>query len=184
TFEADGVVADNSDVYGFQMALDNARASAVGPALVLGAGGAARAVVVALLAAGFGPVRVANRTAARAEALAGDLGAEPVAWDRRTAGLTDAAVLVNATSLGMTGAPALAFDLANAAASLVVCDIVYSPLQTPLLRAAHARGLRVVDGLDMLMRQAEPGFRRWFGAEPRVDAALRARLVAVLEARG
>ncbi len=117
---------------------------------------------------------VANRTLARAEALARDLpGLRIAEWDARVAALADHALVVNATPLGMVGHPPLDLDLSRAPASLVVADNVYVPLETPLLAAARARGLRCVEGLGMLLHQAVPGFRAWFGVEPRVDEELR-----------
>ena len=148
-----------------------------GPALLLGAGGSARAVAAALLDAGA-PVTVANRTRARAEALARDLpGLRIAEWDARAAALADHALVVNTTPLGMVGHEPLDLDLSRAPASLVVADNVYVPLETPLLAAARARGLRCVEGLGMLLHQAVPGFHAWFGVEPRVDDELR-RFVA------
>lgn len=178
----DGEIAgSNTDGYGF---LANLRAHGVqpaaGPALLLGAGGSARAVAAALLNAGAA-VTVANRTFARAEALAGDLpGLRIVNWDARVAALRDHALLVNTTPLGMIGHAALDLNLAGAPASLVVADNVYVPLETPLLAAARARGLRCVEGLGMLLHQAVPGFRAWFGVEPEVDEELRQFVAADL----
>ena len=176
----DGRIAgSNTDGWGF---LANLRAHGVdpaaGPALVLGAGGAARAVAAALLDDGIA-VTIANRTPEHAEALAHDLpGLRVIPWERRNDALADQALLVNATSLGMQGHPPLQLDLdPRRAARLAVADIVYVPLETPLLAAAAAHGLRAVEGLGMLLYQAIPGFRAWFGVEPQVDAALR-RFVA------
>ncbi|HEY3848034.1 MAG TPA: shikimate dehydrogenase [Acetobacteraceae bacterium] len=175
----DGKIAgSNTDGWGF---LANLRAHGVnpaaGPALILGAGGAARAVAAALLDIGIG-VTIANRTPGHAEALALDLPALRVLpWECRSDALPDHALLVNATSLGMQGRPPLQLDLSRAAPGLTIADIVYVPLETPLLAAATALGLRSVEGLGMLLYQAVPGFRAWFGVEPEVDAALR-RFVA------
>lgn len=174
-FGDDGVEGDNTDGWGF---VENLRQHGVdpaaGPALLLGAGGAARAIAATLLDAGI-PVAVANRTRARAEALAAALpGLAVVDWERCSAALADQALLVNTTSLGMKGQGALEIDLAAAPASLRVADIVYVPLETPLLAAATARGLRAVDGLGMLLHQARAGFRAWFDVDPVVDEALRA----------
>lgn len=172
----------NTDAFGF---IENLRAGApgwrgdAGPAVVLGAGGAARAVVVALLDAGVSEIRLANRTKERAEALAADLssgdggGVTVVDWDARAEALAGAALLVNTTTLGMTGKAPLDIDLADLPATAVVNDIVYAPLETGLLAAARARGNTVVDGLGMLLHQARPGFARWFGHEPAVTPALR-----------
>lgn len=168
------IVGSNTDGYGF---IANLRSHGVdpaaGPALLLGAGGSARAVAAALQDAGA-PVTVANRTRARAEALAQDLpGLHVVDWDARTAALADHALVVNATPLGMVGIDPLEIDLSRAPSSLAVADNVYVPLETPLLSAARARGLRGVEGLGMLLHQAVPGFHAWFGVEPQVDEELR-----------
>jgi shikimate dehydrogenase len=177
-FHEDRVSGSNTDGYGF---VANLRSHGVtpdaGPALLLGAGGSARAVAASLLDAGA-PVTVANRTRARAEALARDLpGLRVIDWDARALALADHALVVNTTPLGMVGHQALDLDLSPAPASLVVADNVYVPLETPLLAAARARGLRAVEGLGMLLHQAVPGFRAWFGVEPEVDEELR-RFVA------
>ena len=175
--------ADNTDGFGF---IENLRQNApdwradAGPALVLGAGGAARAVVAALLDAGAPEVRLANRTRDRAEALAQALGG-PVTvldWAQAAAAADGAATLVNTTSLGMTGQPPLELSLDAAPPGALATDIVYAPLETPFLRRAAARGLRTVDGLGMLLHQARPGFEAWFGAAPEVDDALRRAVLA------
>jgi shikimate dehydrogenase len=173
------LLGSNTDAYGFleniyQVAPDWAAGS--GPAVVLGAGGAARAVVAALVDAGVPEVRVCNRSAARAEALCREIGGPSAAvpWGRRAAVLGDAALLVNATSLGMRGQAPLALDLAHLPKTALVNDLVYMPLETPLLAAARARGNRVVDGLGMLLHQARPGFAAWFGISPEVTPDLRA----------
>lgn len=176
---ADGALEGrNTDGFGF---LENLRASlpgwtpAAGPAVVLGAGGAARAVLVALADAGVPEIRLVNRTEARAEALAGELGGPVriVAWDRRAACLDGAALLVNTTTQGMAGQPPLELDLDALPRSALVTDIVYTPLETPLLASARLRGNPVVDGLGMLLHQARPGFEAWFGRAPEVTAELR-----------
>ncbi|NQV22689.1 MAG: shikimate dehydrogenase, partial [Rhodospirillales bacterium] len=155
-----------------------------GPAVVLGAGGAARAVIVALMDAGAAEIRVTNRTLERAEALAAQVGYDGnvgvVPWDQRHDALADAALLVNTTTLGMTGQAALDMDLQRLPESACVTDIVYAPLETPLLSAAKERGNRVVDGIGMLLHQARPGFKAWFGADPQVSEALRAHVLAGL----
>jgi shikimate dehydrogenase len=173
-FHEGRIAGSNTDGYGF---LENLRSHGVdpgaGPALLLGAGGSARAVAAALQDAGA-PVTVANRTRARAEALAHDLpGLRVLDWDARVAALSDHALVVNTTPLGMVGHGALDLDLSHAPPSLAVADNVYVPLETPLLAAARARGLRTVEGLGMLLHQAVPGFRAWFGVEPQVDEELR-----------
>ncbi|HTW70958.1 MAG TPA: shikimate dehydrogenase [Acetobacteraceae bacterium] len=172
------ITGSNTDGWGF---LANLRAHGVdpvaGPVLLLGAGGAARAIAAALLEAGA-LVTLANRTLDHANALAADLPALRVLpWAQRNEALPDHALLVNATSLGMQGHPPLPIDLDYACSTLAVADIVYVPLETPLLADATARGLRAVEGLGMLLHQAVPGFRAWFGVEPVVDSALR-RFVA------
>ena len=177
----------NTDAFGF---LENLRdrapgwRAAAGPALVLGAGGAARAVVAALIDAGVPEVRLANRHRARAEAVAASLcatglgarGDGPitvVSWEQRAAATADVALLVNTTTLGMAGNPPLELNLALLPPVAIVADIVYKPLITPLLAAAAARGNSVVDGLGMLLHQARPGFSAWFNVEPQVTDALR-----------
>jgi shikimate dehydrogenase len=177
------IFADNTDGYGF---IENLREGApawdpgAGPALVLGAGGAARAVIHALLEAGAPAIRLANRSRDKAETLAAHFGSriEPLGWDARDGATGGAATIVNTTSLGMTGNAPLQLALDDAPATALVTDIVYAPLETPLLAAARARGLVTVDGLGMLLHQARPGFRAWFGADPAVTPALRR---AVLE---
>ncbi|KQP20172.1 shikimate dehydrogenase [Methylobacterium sp. Leaf100] len=176
---------DNTDAPGFIAHLDRSLGAdwverMGGAALVLGAGGAARAIVVGLLERGLSRIRVANRTRARAEALVA-LDPERVAacdWADLPAALPGTGLLVNTTSLGMAGHGALDLDLTPLPATACVADIVYVPLETPLLAAARARGLAAVDGLGMLLHQAVPGFARWFGVHPAVTAALRERLVA------
>jgi len=182
TFGESGLVhADNTDGYGF---IANLRQNAprwrpdAGSALILGAGGAARAVVVALQEAGAPEVIVANRTAARAEALAESLGATALAWEKRDTVLSRVATVVNTTSLGMTGHPALDLPLDRLTPGALVTDIVYTPLQTDLLARAAAQGAMVVDGLGMLLHQAVPGFARWFGPQPAVTDALRRAVLA------
>lgn len=155
---------------------------AAGPALVLGAGGAARAVVGALLDAGA-EVAITNRTPGRAEALCRLFPTlTPLAWDARSAALAGVALLVNTTAAGMIGAPALELDLARAPATLAVADLVYAPPETPLLAAAKARGLTIVPGLGMLLHQAVPGFEAWFGVRPCVDQEVIAFIAADLAA--
>jgi shikimate dehydrogenase len=172
------LIGSNTDMFGFLEALRAAvpgwRASS-GPATVIGAGGAARAVVAALIDDGVPEIRLVNRTPARAATLAKELGGavRGVAWEERAAALAGAALLVNATSLGMEDQPALELPLDALPRDAVVNDIVYVPLETPLLAAARARGNGAVDGLDMLLHQARPGFAAWFGVEPRVTPALR-----------
>jgi shikimate dehydrogenase len=183
-FQDGRIAGSNTDGYGF---IANLRAHgidpAAAPALLLGAGGSARAVAAALQDAGA-PVTVANRTRARAEELARDLPGLRIAdWDDRVAALADHALVVNATPLGMVGHDPLDLDLTRAPASLAIADNVYIPLDTPLLSAARARGLRTVEGIGMLLHQAVPGFRAWFGVEPQVDDELRQFIIADLPSR-
>jgi len=174
--------ATNTDAPGFLANLDDRAAgwdADPGVAVVLGAGGAARAVVWGLIARGF-RVRVVNRTRSRAEDLAARFAAGTTAHDfaELPGLLADAGLLVNTTSLGMAGKGDLAIDLAPLPARALVTDIVYVPLETPLLAAARARGLATVDGLGMLLHQAVGGFERWFGVRPTVTEALRDLVLA------
>jgi len=182
--EPDGTLSgDNTDGFGFLASLAAGapgwRADA-GPAVLLGAGGAARAVAVALLEGGAPEVRLLNRTPDRAGRLAGALDGPvvAVAWAERTAALAGATLLVNTTSLGMAGQPPLVLVLDALPRTALVTDVVYTPLITPLLAVARARGNPVVDGLGMLLHQARPGFRAWFGPDPAVDDELRAVVLA------
>ncbi len=179
----------NTDVHGFLANLDAAEpdwARALGEAVVLGAGGAARAVVYGLLERGVDRVVVANRTRARAEVLRETFGPRvlPIDWRDLGGRLNGCRLLVNTTSLGMKGQPPLDIDLSPLSPDALVTDIVYVPLETPLLKAAKARGLATVDGLGMLLHQAVPGFARWFGVRPEVTAELRALVIADLKAKG
>ncbi len=179
-FGADGTHGSNTDGAGFLANLAAHGVPAAGPVLLLGAGGAARAIAAALLAAGAA-VSIANRSPERAAALQRALpGLHAVDWARREAALADHALLVNTTSLGMAGQPALEMDLAAAPAGLAVADIVYAPLRTKLLAQASALGLRTVPGLGMLLHQAVPGFAAWFGVTPIVDQAAHDLLAADL----
>ncbi len=186
-FSEAGVYADNSDGYGFTAALQHSlgsRAWATEPAYILGAGGAARAILGAMIDAGVPEIFISNRNGARAEALAvlaagSRSTVRLVDWNAREQALPQAKLLVNTTSLGMVGQPALELSLDGFAG--IVFDIVYSPLETPLVRRARAAGLVAVDGLDMLLHQAVPAFDLWFGVRPDVDAGLRALLVADIE---
>ncbi|HXP12640.1 MAG TPA: shikimate dehydrogenase [Stellaceae bacterium] len=156
-----------------------------GPAVVLGAGGAARAIIDALIQAGSPEIGLANRHRARAEELAKVFGnkIKVVEWAARARALAKAALLVNATSLGMEGNPPLELDLAGLPASAAVCDIVYAPLETGLLKSAKSRGLRSADGLGMLLHQARPAFKLWFGVLPEVTPELRRAVLAAQTAR-
>jgi shikimate dehydrogenase len=180
TFMANGAIqADNTDGMGFLASIKQSLpgwSASAGPALVLGSGGAAKAIVWALLSDGAPVVHVANRTRARANGLKDQFGARvsPVDWTATPDLVGDAALIVNTTSLGMTGQPPLAIDLSRLRPPTVVTDIVYAPLRTDLLEAAAARGCETVDGLGMLLHQAVPGFERWFSYTPMVDDELRA----------
>jgi shikimate dehydrogenase len=180
--------ATNTDAYGFMTNLDeqapdwNAGGRKV---TVLGAGGAARAVLHGLIEAGASKILIANRSRTRALGLVESFGptVEAIGWDDRDAALADCGMLINTTSLGMTGQEPLSIDLARLPRTGIVADIVYSPLQTPLLAAARARGNVAVDGLGMLLHQAVPGFERWFGVRPEVTPELKAHVAATLEAK-
>ncbi len=183
-FRKDGKLhADNTDVTGFLASLRQSApwwTAAAGPAAVFGAGGAARAVVAALIEAGAPEVRIANRTRQRAEALRADMGARVtvIDWVQAPAMLEGAMTVVNTTALGMDGKPEFRVPLDALERDALVTDIVYRPLRTPFLEAAAAAGCRTVDGLGMLLHQAVPGFERWFGRRPEVDADTRAAVLA------
>ncbi|WP_299746570.1 shikimate dehydrogenase [uncultured Tateyamaria sp.] len=179
-FRKDGQIhADNTDGYGF---IENLKAGApnwqpnAGPATVLGAGGAARAVIASLLDAGAPEILLTNRTRVRAEKLADDFGKKVSVVDWVQAGniLEDSALVANTTSLGMIGKPAMRIPLDGLRRDTLVTDLVYTPLKTDLLAAAEAAGCVTVDGLGMLLHQAVPAFERWFGHRPAVDSAARA----------
>ncbi|TGQ85539.1 shikimate dehydrogenase [Mesorhizobium sp. M8A.F.Ca.ET.208.01.1.1] len=174
----------NTDGHGFAANLDDYTPgwASNGPAVVLGAGGAARAVIHALKERGLGDIRIVNRTLARAIELRDRFGAGVSAHETAATAelLGDAGLLVNTTALGMQGNDGLPADPTLLPDRAVVNDIVYVPLETPLLAAARARGLKTVDGLGMLLNQAVPGFERWFGVRPKVTAELRAIIVADL----
>jgi shikimate dehydrogenase len=183
-FRRDGKIhVDNTDGSGFIANLrQNAPdwAPSIGPAVVLGAGGAARAVIAALIEVGVPEIRLANRTRPRADQLRADFGAKVHVHEWVQAGniLEDATTVVNTTSLGMTGKPdfRVPLDLLNPKA--LVTDLVYTPLRTQFLIEAEAQGCTVVDGLGMLLHQAAPGFERWFGVRPEVDDATRKAVLA------
>jgi len=185
-FKDGELCSTNTDVEGFVGNLD---ASAPGwdkidEALVLGAGGASHAVLFGLLDRGIKRVHLANRTRERAEALAKQFGekVQVVAWEQAAGLLPSAGLLVNTTSLGMHGQPALELDVGKFPPNAVVADLVYVPLETPLLKAARARGLKTADGLGMLLHQAVRGFELWFGKRPEVTSELRALVEADLTA--
>ncbi|MBO9395336.1 shikimate dehydrogenase [Shimia sp. R9_2] len=178
-FRPDGsIVGDNTDGYGF---IENLRHGApewqaeAGPAVVLGAGGAARAVVASLLDAGVPEILLTNRTRVRADRLREDFGArvKVVEWVQAGNILEEAATLVNTTSLGMAGKSELRIPMDGLRSETVVTDLVYNPLITNFLKTAQERGCVTVDGLGMLLHQAVPGFERWFGRRPVVDEATR-----------
>jgi shikimate dehydrogenase len=185
--DGDVLRSTNTDVEGF---LDNLDACAprwdraAAKAVVLGAGGAARAVVYGLLSRGIERIAVVNRTASRAEALQQAFGARVhgADWASLQRELADTALLVNTTTLGMHGQPPLTLDLAPLSRHAIVADIVYVPVVTPLLAAAAARGLVTADGLGMLLHQAVRGFALWFGKTPDVTAELRALIEADIDA--
>ncbi len=180
------LVAANTDTYGY---MTNLSQQAPGwdrrdaPVSILGAGGAARAIVFGFLDAGVSEIRVFNRTRARAETLAQQFGScvKVFDWSQREAGSRDSAVLVNTTTIGMNGAGTLDLDLAGFDPECVVSDIVYVPLETELLRKAKSQGLRTVDGLGMLLHQGVPGFEKWFGVRPEVTDELRNLIVGDIE---
>ena len=182
-FREDGTIhADNTDGYGF---MENLRSGAPnwkpesGAAAVIGAGGAARAVIVALLDAGVPEILLSNRTRIRAERLRSDFGARVsvIDWVQIGNMIENAALLVNTSSLGMLGKPEMRIPLDGLNPSTVVTDLVYTPLRTKLLEVAEAKGCVTVDGLGMLLHQGVPGFERWFGTRPTVDEATRAAVL-------
>jgi shikimate dehydrogenase len=184
-FDGGTLRATNTDVEGFVGNLDEASPGwdmATDEALVLGAGGAARAIVFGLVERGIKTIHLVNRTLPRAEKLARQFGAsvKPAAWDRIATLLPRATLLVNTTSLGMKGEPPLDIDISVLPASATVVEAVYIPLDTPLLIAARKRGLKTADGLGMLLHQAVRGFSLWFGKRPSVTPELRALVEADL----
>ncbi|MEC9369130.1 MAG: shikimate dehydrogenase [Pseudomonadota bacterium] len=184
--ERDVLCASNTDTAGF---MEHLRSSSPDwdkrrrPATVLGAGGAARAIVFGLMEAGAVEIRVCNRTRKRTDELVRHFGGQvmPIEWNERERALQGCGLLVNATSLGMSGGEPLEIDLTALTEGATVADIVYAPLETELLRRARRRGLLVVDGLGMLLHQAVPGFEKWFGQRPEVTAELRALVAADIE---
>lgn len=183
-FHADGKIeADNTDGYGFIANLKQGAPkwqACDGPAMVFGAGGAARAIVYSLLQEGAPEIILTNRTYARAKALQKEFGVRVtlVDWDAAPSHVSRATTVVNTTSLGMTGNPAFNVPLNDLQPQAVVTDIVYSPLRTEFLKTAEAAGCVTVNGLGMLLHQAVPGFERWFGQKPEVNEALRALVLA------
>ncbi|WP_438274132.1 shikimate dehydrogenase [Nitrobacter sp.] len=183
-YEGEALRSTNTDVEGFIGNLDVAAPGwdRTADALVLGAGGSSRAVVFGLIERGIKHIHLANRTMERAQALAGQFGGTvvPLVWNRLEDVLPRAGLLVNTTSLGMVGQPPLNIELPLLPSDAVVADLVYVPLETPLLAAAKARGLRTADGLGMLLHQAVRGFELWFGRRPAVTPELRALVEADL----
>lgn len=184
--ESGKLFGDNTDSLGFLANLDSAVENwdnAPGAAIVLGAGGASRAVLFALLERGYAPIHLVNRTLSRAEALVERFGAaiKPTGWNGLERHLGQAKILVNTTTLGMAGAGPLDIDLAALPEDAIVNDLVYVPLETPLLKSARARGLAAVDGLGMLLHQAVPGFELWFGKRPAVTPELRATILKTFD---
>ena len=178
-----GFHADNTDGIGFLASIKQTVPDwrpADGPAVVLGAGGASRAIISALISEGAPSIILANRTRARADALRQQFGAriEVVDWTQLSEAVPSAATIVNTTSMGMTGTQSPQVDFASLRDGTVVNDLVYTPIRTDFLQAAESAGARVVDGLGMLLHQAAPGFERWFGRQPDVDDELR---IAVLQ---
>lgn len=182
-FRSDGsILADNTDGYGFITNLHQGAPNwdpTSGPAVVLGAGGACRAVVASLLEGGTPEIMLTNRTRERAEQLQKEFGKRIRVVDWVQAGniIEDATLVVNTTSLGMVGKPRLRVPLDGLRPEMVVTDLIYTPLKTHLLQTAEEVGCTVVDGLGMLLHQAVPGFERWFGQRPDVDAATRAAAI-------
>ena len=181
-FRTDGTVfADNTDGIGLLGALAAQAPGfdpAAGPAVILGAGGAARGAAAALVLAGAPQIRIVNRTRARAQAIAANIGAPVIAVDH--ANLVDVNVIINATSLGLNGGAGPDIDLAAAPKTAVVMDMVYRPLRTEFLERAAGHGLRIVDGLEMLIRQAAPSFEAFFGQPPPADIDVRALVLTVI----
>lgn len=181
-----GLKGFNTDAYGFA---ENLRQygfpAARNKAVVLGAGGAAKAVCHALAKERFAQIVIAARTAAKAKAIAKALPIKTsvIGWENRSAALEGADLLVNATSLGLQGGESLEMDLSRLPETAIVSDVVYTPLDTPLLKAARARGNRTIDGLGMLLHQAAPAFEAWFGVRPEVDEETRKQVLACISGR-
>lgn len=176
-FENNQLIAGNTDGYGFITHLKESAPSwdKSKPAMVLGAGGAARALLFSLLKEGVPEIKLTNRTIERAENLAKEFGEKikVIKWEEKEHHLDDCSLLVNSTSLGMTGSAPLEIDISNLPKNAICYDIVYAPLETELLKDAKVLGLGTVDGLGMLLHQAVPGFEKWFGVRPKVTDELR-----------
>ena len=169
----------NTDVFGFIQNIRDQQPDfdfTSGGAVVLGAGGAARAVVAGLLDAGVPGITITNRTRSKAEDIAADFGIGVTDWEDRSEALPNAALLVNTTSLGMTGQPSLDMDLMSLPQHALVTDIVYKPLMTDLLLMASSRDHKIVTGLGMLLQQARPSFAKWFGVMPEIDEKLQQKI--------
>ena len=185
-FEGGKLAGSNTDAYGFAANLDSESPGwdRGGPAVVIGAGGAARAIVWALIERGFSDIRIVNRTEARALELAASFPpARGFGFNRMGEALKDAGLAVNSSTLGMAGAPPINIDLSAIGINAVVCDIVYHPLETDLLKQARRGGWKAVDGLGMLLHQAVPGFEKWFAVRPKVSPGLREKVLAAVKAR-
>lgn len=176
-YENDQLIAGNTDGYGFITHLKESAPSwdQSKPAMVLGAGGASRALLFALLKEGISEIKLTNRTIERAENLAKEFGEKikVINWEEKEHHLDDCSLLVNSTSLGMTGSAPLEIDISSLPKTAICYDIVYAPLETQLLKDAKSLGLGTVDGLGMLLHQAVPGFEKWFGVRPKVTDELR-----------
>ncbi|MEM7271001.1 MAG: shikimate dehydrogenase, partial [Pseudomonadota bacterium] len=176
------ILADNTDGFGFFENIEESgiRINKTRPAVVIGAGGASLAIVNVLESKGFPSVRIANRTRSRIDAIADRYPGfvEPYDLNDAESALPGAGLIINTTSLGMNGQRPLSLDLSHAEDDAVATDIVYTPLITPFLERASARGLATIDGLGMLLHQGRPGFKAWFGVMPEVDEELRSLMLA------
>jgi len=181
------LLGSNTDGYGFLKNLEQKAKDWLpqsGPVSIIGAGGAARAIIASLLDSGVPEIRICNRTIEKVEELAAEINDNRVKvlpWQQRNQSLEGVALLVNVTTLGMTGQPPLELDLGLLPKTATVYDIVYNPLETALLANAKMRGNNTVDGLGMLLHQAVPGFKAWFGVEPEVDSLLRDHVLKALK---
>lgn len=188
-WEEGKLIGHNTDGYGFISHLKasvSKKISTFENVLILGAGGAAKPIIAALIDEGVSAIKIANRTFARAEKLSAQFGSDkcqldPICWDDISQHMISTDLLVNTTSLGMSGQPPLSIDFGLIPTSSIVYDIVYAPLETELLAAARAKGAHCVDGLGMLLHQAVPGFEKWFGKRPEVSEELRDLIVSDLE---